>query len=82
MLTRALTGATSPPPSCAEIAMVMTELALPWSDRDREITPAISTAEVNGLYLKRNSQTLFNNLDIIGLYDRGLYHPGALSSFS
>ena len=38
--TRALTGAVRPPPSSADITMEITVLALPWSEREREMTPA------------------------------------------
>ncbi|TNN46956.1 hypothetical protein EYF80_042837 [Liparis tanakae] len=37
--TRALTGAVRPPPSSADITMEITVLALPCSEREREITP-------------------------------------------
>lgn len=39
MFTLALTGAVRPPPSSADITIEMTVLALPWSEREREITP-------------------------------------------
>lgn len=39
-LTLALTGAVRPPPSSADITMEITVLDLPWSERDKEITPA------------------------------------------
>lgn len=39
--TLASTAAVRPPPSWADITMAMTELALPWSEREREITPEV-----------------------------------------
>lgn len=42
MLTLALARATRPPPSWAEIIMGMTELAFPYTERDREITPSLT----------------------------------------
>lgn len=37
--TLALTGAVRPPPSSADMTIEITVLALPWSEREREITP-------------------------------------------